>query len=109
MDELEQRLQSQRLAQPSADLDLRMREAFDAAHTAFAQKQSSRFWLWLTPAAATCSLAALTLVLLPRGQPDALPLVHRIEAEGRLREMLLNSVADHEAAPPSFVVHIDAP
>lgn len=109
MDELEQRLQSMRRARPSAHLDCRMQEAFDVAHSIAARKRSSRFWWWLMPAAAACSMAAITLVLFPRRQPEPAPVVHRIEAEGRLRDMLLNSVAERDATPPRFVVRIDTP
>jgi hypothetical protein len=109
MDELEHRLQSQRLAAPSADLDRRIGEAFAIAHAVAEERRRPPLWWWLVPTAVAVSSAAMLLVALPRVRPPVATTVHRIEAEGRLREMLLNSVADSHSAPPAFVVRIDAP
>lgn len=103
MNDLEHELGAMPLAGPSADLDRRLNDAFAAA----ARTRNSARWatLWWGLAAATVAGAAVALLLLaPRSPPPpASPSVYRIEAEGRLRQLLLAPPASR-ALPPRFVV-----
>lgn len=109
MNELESRLRSMRLAQPSADLNARIEEAIASARPPEPAKWMPRIWWWLTPATATACLAFLVLLSLHNPGPIATPVVYHIEAEGPLRDMLLNADGGHEWPPPAFSIGEDAP
>lgn len=106
MNELEQRLKSMRLAAPSAELDRRMDDAFLAAGRTRKKPRKTVFWWWLAALTAIGSVTALLLV-----SPDRSPLapksvVYRIEAQGCMRQMLLDPAENQSRLPP-FVVYIN--
>ena len=108
MDELEAQLKRARRAAPSAELDRRLEAAFAAARRRRSASHRGAFW-WSTAIVATLgAAAALVLVASHRPVPAPTVAVYHIEAEGRLRDMLLNPTAPREIAP-QFVVHIDTP
>jgi len=109
MDEIEKRMQSMRLAQPSAELDARIEETLASALAPEQVGWLPRIWWWLTPAAATASLAVLVLVSLNRSRPAINPIVHHVEAAGQMREMLLNVAIDPNGTPPAFSVGDHSP
>ncbi|HVZ63604.1 MAG TPA: hypothetical protein VG936_03375 [Lacunisphaera sp.] len=99
MDDLEQHLQRARLAEPSADLDRRIEAAFSARRNPPAVAVvSMRHW-WLGAIAAGLSLAAGLVVSIRREPPRPETVVYQIEAEGRLRDMLLNVAPEPEGLP----------
>ena len=107
MDDLEQRLESLRLASPSASLDRRIEETFAAARrNATVERAPGLLW-WLTRVVAGAGVAVLILVAILRPVPPAAPVVYRVEAEGRLRDMLLNTVVEHDRPPAPFAVHVN--
>lgn len=100
MDDLEQRLQAAPLAEPSAELDRRIDAALRAAReTGPSGVVSAGPKWWLGAVAAGLSLAAGLLVSIHRAPPRPAPVVYHIEAEGRLRDMLLNPASAREALP----------
>ena len=108
MDELEQKLKQTPLAAPSAGLDRRLVEAFAAARRRREASPWAAFW-WGTAALATAgSITALLLVSAHRSFPAPEVAVYRIEASGRMREMLLNPTMPREAAP-QFVFRVNTP
>jgi hypothetical protein len=110
MDDFEQKLAARRLAQPSAELDRRVDDAFRAARGAAHPARKFAGWWWL--AAATAFGGAAALVLVSTRQPTrvvvSVPVVYRVEAQGQVREMLLNPETEPEQPPP-FTVSADTP
>lgn len=110
MDDLEQRLQRARRAEPSADLDRRIEAVFRSVrpNAPAVAVLSARYW-WLGAVAAGLSLAAGLLVSTRREPPAAapVPVVYHIEAEGRLRDLLVNA-ADVDVLP-RYAAPVPAP
>jgi hypothetical protein len=109
MDDIERKLSETRLAMPSASLDRRIDQALSAATRAAQTTPKFAWWWW----AGAATVAATAVVLLVANHPAAPPvassqIVYHVEAEGRLREMLLNSDA-HRDQPPPFVVSATRP
>lgn len=107
MDEIEQKLKNARLAVPSAGLDRRVAESVAAARRR-QQAAPGGFWWWAVAVTAIGGMAVMFTVSAPRSRPAPTVVVYQIEAQGRLREMLLNPAATGEAAPP-FIFHVDTP
>ena len=107
MDDLEQKLQSMRLASPPASLDRRIEETFAAAWRNAAEREAPGLLWWLTRVAAGAGVAALIFVAILRPIPPAAPAVYQVEAEGRLRDMLRNTVAEHDGPPAPFAIHVN--
>jgi hypothetical protein len=103
MDELEQRLKSMPLATPSVELDRRLDEMFLLARR---RRERSRKMVFYWGLVAAVGGAALVFLMPLRRAPAAPhPVVYRIEAQGRMRQMLLNSAADRDE-PPRFVLRV---
>jgi hypothetical protein len=89
MNNLETRLRNMRLAAPSSELDRRITDALaDGDHVEESPRPSSKWWvLWVL----TASGAAAGLILISPWATHRSPAqnVYRIEAKGRLRQMLL--------------------
>lgn len=108
MDELEQKLKHTRLAVPSAELDRRIDDAVAAARRRRNTSRKAAFWWWTTALATAGSLTALLVVFPRRSFPAPEVEVYRIEAQGRMREMLLGPIINRDAAP-QFVFHVNTP
>ena len=107
MDELEQRLKAMRLAAPPAEMDRHVDGIFSSARTRKQPRQAAFYW-WLAATASVGGVAVLLLVA-PRPSPpvpDAM--VYHVEAQGRMREMLLNPSKNRDELPP-FIVRITTP
>ncbi len=100
MNDLEQRLQSMRLAAPSADLDRRLDDAFRAAGRAGQRSRKPVFWWSFAAATAAVATAAAVLLMWPR-RPEPVPrqVVYRVEAQGRLRQLLLDPAGRRDERP----------
>ncbi len=109
MNELEQQLKTQRLAAPSTALDQRISDAFAAVARS---RQSSRnrqiIWWWFSAFAACGATAALFLSGTLWRHPTPKQITYRIEAQGRLRLLLLEPPASANRVP-RFVVTTHAP
>ena len=90
MNELERDLKAARLAAPSSAFDHRMNELFAAAaHSRPSRRKATLPW-WLAGLTAFGAAAASLLVApLPHPLPPA-PIDYRIEAQGRMRQLLLD-------------------
>lgn len=109
MDELEQRLKPARLAAPPAELDRRIDAAFAAARRRRRAARQGAFWWWTAALATAGGMTALLAVSTRRTFPTVPEVaVYQIEAQGRLREMLLNPTAPRDVLP-RFVVHESTP
>lgn len=106
MDDLEQRLQSARLAAPSAELDRRLDQAFRAARRPRRRSRPGWFWWSLAGVTAAGAMAALLFASIGRPPPAPRQVVYRIEARGALRQMLLDPAASREGRP-HFVVRVE--
>jgi hypothetical protein len=103
MNELEQKLRSLRLAAPSMDLDRRMGDTFAAAARTRTPAPRATLWWWLAAAGVASALTAMFLLSRRLPPPPAQQTVYRIEAEGRLRELLLTPPASRASPPPMVV------
>jgi hypothetical protein len=108
MDELEHKLKQARLAAPSAELDRRIGAAFATARRRRETSRRPEFWWWVAALATAGGMAALLVVSAHRPLPASAVAVYHVEAEGRLREMLLDSSAPQDVLP-RFVVHEGRP
>jgi len=108
MDELEQRLREARLAEPSADLDRRVVAAFGAARPPVAAPRRPVSGWWLATAAAAGGVAALLWLTPEPAAPARRETVYRFEAQGRMRDMLLNTPGNDDVAP-AFVIQAGRP
>ena len=99
MNELEQKLKSADLAAPSAELDRRIDAAFSVARRTGNGSRKPAFWWWLTAATAAGVFTALFIVSPRSSSPVPGRMVYRIEAQGCMREMLLNSTAIRREQP----------
>jgi hypothetical protein len=108
MNDLEQKLRNMGLAGPSADLDRRISETLEAATQAPQSSRSLGQWWRLFAVAASGVAAVFILVLLAARHRQPESVVYRIEAKGRLRQLLLEppSTADNQ---PRFTVNGSAP
>jgi hypothetical protein len=106
MNELEQDLRAMRLAAPSAELDRRLMDAFAAAGRTRRPALKATPWWWL--AAVTTAGAVAALLLAWPSSAASSPVVYRIEAQGRMRALLLEPPAGRER-PPRFVLRAGAP
>jgi hypothetical protein len=102
MDEIERRLLTQRLAAPSAGLDRRIAGSFAVARAT--RRGSLLVWCSL----ATALAAGVVVAFFAPARRDVPTLsqtvVHHFEAQGLLREMLLNPT-DERDAPRAFQSH----
>jgi hypothetical protein len=108
MDELEHKLKQAYLAAPSAELDWRVEAAFAAVRRRAETSRRPEFWWCLAALATAGGMAALLVVSAHRPLPASAVAVYHIEAEGRLREMLLDTSAPRDVLP-QFVVHEGRP
>ena len=108
MDELEQRLRSMRLAAPSADLDRHMDDVFLTARRIRNGSRKAVFCWWLAAVTAAGGTAALFLMAPRRSPPAPHAIVYQVEAQGRMRQMLLNPAASRDE-PPRFIIHVSTP
>lgn len=99
MDDLEQRLRAARLTEPSPGLDRRIEAAFREVRRDPRPTDHPHPRWWLGALAAGLSLAAGLLVSIRPTPPPPRPVVYQIEAEGRLRDLLLNPAGNTEALP----------
>lgn len=107
MKEFEQKLCSLRLAEPSSKLDRRIEESFSAAERKAQARVRKAAWWWLLGPAIAAGGVITVLALSPRPAPvRAGIVVYRVEAQGRLREMLLQPAASSRA-PSAFSVQIE--
>ncbi len=107
MDELEQKLAEMRLAAPSEELDRRIDETFRAARNVGRGTRQIGFWWWLAGTTTAGGVAALLVFTsLPSSRMKPVPVVYRIEAQGRLREMLLNA-STNQVEPTHFEVRVN--
>lgn len=108
MNELEENLQAMRLSAPSADLDRRIDDAFTAVARNRHLSRKKMIWLWL-PALGACGVAAaLFLVWTQSSRPSSKQITYRIEAQGRMRLLLLNPPSSANPAP-RFVITTHTP
>jgi len=101
MKDLEQYLKAVRLAAPSAAFDRRMDETF--AHHAQTRWHQTAAWSMLAALTTAGAMATLVIVLARPPVRPVQPLVYRIEAQGLMRELLLNPSARSEL-PPRLVL-----
>ena len=104
MEDYEQKLKHQRLAAPSAALDRRIEDTFAAARRGRERATRPAFWWWLAALATVGGVTTLVVISPRRPVPTTEVTIYRIEAEGRLREILLNPAISREPSP-QFVVH----
>jgi len=106
MNELEQRLKTARLLEPSGNLDRRIDEAFDAARKG-ARGPRLAPWLWGAGAAAAAAAAGLVLFAGHWSRrvppPAGRAIVYQVEAQGRLRDLLVTP-AGTRGGPPPFAI-----
>lgn len=103
MNDLEKELAALPLAAPSAELDRRLDHAFAAA-ASFPARSAS---LWWSLAALGVAGAAAALALVLHSPPPPAPqVVFRFEAQGALRQLLLDPPA-RRVAPPLIVVRVN--
>jgi hypothetical protein len=108
MNELERDLKAARLAAPSSAFDHRMNELFAAAaHSRPSRRKATLPW-WLAGLTAFGAAAASLLVApLPHPLPPA-PIDYRIEAQGRMRQLLLDPPTNANQLP-RFVMSDSVP
>ncbi|HWA86581.1 MAG TPA: hypothetical protein VG710_10190 [Opitutus sp.] len=104
MNELEQRLKNARLAPPSAALERRIEDAFANARRRRRAARQGALWWWTAALATAGGMAALLVVSARRSFPAPVAAVYQIEAEGRLREMLLNPPPPEAGLPSALRV-----
>jgi hypothetical protein len=105
MDELEQKLKSARLAPPSEELERRMDEVFSIAHRSPVESRQRLYWWYLSAVIAGTGMAAVLIVTPRRLFPVPEETLYHIEAQGQMREMLLNSTA-HQYTPTPFIIQV---
>lgn len=111
MDDFEDKLQSLRRTTPSSSLDRRMDAAFSSANERAKEKQKRpQLWWWLAAVASAGGVAAVLFVspLRSRIEPAESSAVYRFEAQGRMREMLLNSNS-RQPEPLRFDIQVHEP
>jgi hypothetical protein len=109
MDDYEQKLKHTRLVAPSAALDRRIEDTFAAARRRREEARKSEFWWWLAALATVGGMTALVVISPRRSFPATEVAVYRIEAQGRLREILLNPAISREPAPQFIVRETTTP
>jgi hypothetical protein len=100
MNDIEQHLKKIRLAPPSAELDRRMSKTLAAA--AWMPRSSRRIslWWWLVALTAAGTVAGF-LLMFPRARQQQFgPVVYRIEATGRLHQLLVEAPSNASSLPP---------
>ncbi len=99
MNDFEQNLRNMRLAAPSAAFDRRIDETLTTAPAPWHSSRPATPW-WLL-AVAACAVAAVFLLVSPWPRSSSPELVvYRIEAKGRLRQLLLEVPAGADLQPP---------
>jgi hypothetical protein len=98
MNDLEQNLRDMRLAAPSAAFDRRIDETLTpAAAPRHSPRPATPWWLL---AVAACGIATVFLLVSPWPRsPSSERIVYRIEAKGRLRQLLLEAPAGVDLQP----------
>ncbi len=99
MNDLEQELSALPLAAPSADLDRRLRDAFAVAARTPKPARTATLWWWLATATVAGAATAMLLLSLRPPPPSAPQIVYRIEAQGRMRQLLLAPPASRARSP----------
>jgi len=111
MDEFEEKLKALRLAEPSGEMEQRVDAAFLAAIERTRRKpRRPRSWWWFVALASAGGLAAVLSVAPLHSRREAIPseTVYRFEAQGLMREMLLNS-SSRQPEAPHFDIHVREP
>lgn len=108
MTDLEQRLQALRPAAPSAALDRRLDQAFAAARRRAGDPRRAAYWWWLALSSAAAAAVALLFVAPRRPAPPPVEIVYHVEAQGRLRDMLLTP-GPGRAAPAPLPLQFGSP
>ena len=108
MDDIEQRLKSARLAAPSRELDRRIDEIFSVAGKRPQRRRQPVLWWWLAAISTVCATCVVFFISSRQPLAPPEPLIYRVEASGRMRDMLLNPTA-RQTALPHFTVRVDVP
>jgi len=111
MDEFEDKLKALPRAAPSSNLDRRMDATFSRAHDRAKDRQRRpQIWWWLAGIASAGGVAALLLVgpFRSRFGPVSSSTVYRFEAQGLMRDMLLNSNS-RGTEEPHFNIQVHEP
>lgn len=105
-DDLERQLQTMRLAAPSAHLDRRMHVIF--AEAGRARQPRPRLWRFGLLSGITIATATALVLLAPRFPEPERAVVYRLEATGRMRQLLTETPASQRPLP-RFTVSLGAP
>lgn len=108
MDELELKLKRARLTVPSGELDRRIGDEIAAASRRRKTSRKTTFWWWMAALATAGSMTALLIVSGSRPVPDPETAVIRIEAKGRMRELLVTPSTGRDTAR-QFLFHVNTP
>jgi anti-sigma-K factor RskA len=103
MNDIEQHLKKMRLASPSAELDRRMSETLAAAAQTPRSSRRVSHLRWLVALTAAGTVAGFLLMFPRARQQHSKPVVYRIEATGRLRQMLVEAPSNASSLPPLTV------
>ena len=104
MKDIEQRLRDMHLAGPSADLDHRLSKMFGAVAQSTSTSRSPVSWWRLLVLVGAGAAVVFVLIQLTTGGHQTEPLVIRIEAQGQLRQLLLEPPSGANN-PPCFQVN----
>lgn len=105
MDDIEKRLKHARLLRPSDDLDKRIAQACDAAERRGKSRPNYAVWWW-TAALSTSAMAAVAVFPIHHAGhivtqvPVSEVAVYEFEAQGQMREMLIQPQVTSAAAQP---------
>lgn len=103
MNDLETKLPGFPLDPPSHQLDRRMEELFAAVTSGRPAARRSRWWWLALPAVGTIA-ASFFLMSRPRIAPPQIePVLYQIEAQGLMRDWLLNPPPESLTAPKMIV------
>lgn len=100
MNDFEKQLKDIHLDAPSPQLDRRMQELFTIGP---ARPSSVRWWWMALPAAGAVAASLLLMSHQPERPPQPQTLVYRVEAQGAMREWLLELPVESQT-PPRMIV-----
>jgi len=107
MNEIEQRLKAARLPEPSVDLDRRLEDAFETARERARGSRHASWW-WGVGAVAAAGLVVVAGLMsrrVPPSPPPGRAIVYQVEAQGRLRDLLVTP-AGTRGGPPPLVIRV---